>query len=165
MLTNQDLHMLLDGMLSSRLVREASEAASTPGFYPGVSQCVARAAAPAVLPHLFKTQRVRRADSRSHKTTNPPCSHLKQHRQHLPAGWGILAEHLQPRSTSCPGEVPVPANVAAEHSHRVTSARRSPSAASICPWICSQTNQLGHFQGRRAEGDDILLVCRCQCSL
>lgn len=153
------------GMLSWWLVREASEAASTPGFYPGVSQCVARAAALAVLPHLFKTRRVRRADSQSHKTTNLPCSRLKQHRQHLPGGLGgfwlnISSQGAHPaRRGACPTEV------AAGHGHCATSAGRSPSAASICLWICSQTDQLGRSQGRRDEGHGILLMCRCQRSL
>lgn len=150
------------GMLSSRLGREASEAASTPGFYPGVSRSVARAAAPAVLPHLFKMWRVRRADSQSHRTRNLPCSCLKQHRQHLPGGGGfwlnMSSQGADPALERCLSHL-------IWCGHCVTSAGRGPPAVSICPWICSQTDQPGRFQGRRSEGDDIWLVCRCQCSL
>lgn len=146
------------GMLSLRLVREASQAASTPGFYPGVSQSVAPAAAPAALPHLLKMWRVRRADSQSHKTTNLPCSRLQQHRQHLPGGWGILAEHLQPRSTSCPGEAPVPSDVAAGHGHCVTSAGRSPQAG---PFVSGFAVRPTSLAVSKAGGMREMTFCSC----
>lgn len=139
-------------MLSWRLVREASEAASTPGWYPGVSQSVARAAAPAVLPQLFKTWRVRRADSQSHKTTNLPCSGPKQHRQHLPGGWGIWLNISSQGAHPAP-DVPVPSDVAAGHGHCVTSQQ--------CPFVSGSAVRPTSLAVSKAGGMREMTFCSC----
>lgn len=51
-------------------------------------------------PHLSKTRRARRVDCKSQKMRNLPRSCFKQHSQHLPRGWSILAQPLQPRTAS-----------------------------------------------------------------